>query len=61
MNFSSSAARPAWPFLFAGKQRFICALSGRFAAPGSFAGWYHEEKATSSVETLPYIASLVAV
>jgi hypothetical protein len=46
MKFSSQTARLAWPFCFAGNQRFICALSGRFAAPARFAGWYHEEKAT---------------
>jgi hypothetical protein len=46
VKFSLSTARLAWPFLFAGNRGFICALSGRFAAPACFAGWYHEEKAT---------------
>jgi hypothetical protein len=33
---------------------------GTFRRTGLFAGWF-EEKATLSVETLPYIAALVAV
>jgi hypothetical protein len=46
MNFSAQK-RPglAWPFLFA-QLRFICALSGRFAAAAFVTGWYHEGKAT---------------
>jgi hypothetical protein len=46
MNGSSQTARLAWPFSVAGNRRFICALSGRFAAPQFVTGCYHEEKAT---------------
>jgi hypothetical protein len=37
------------------------ALSGRFPAAMPATGWYHEEKATQSVEPLPYIASSIAL
>jgi hypothetical protein len=55
----SASKRPglAWPFPFLSLAGL---LSGRFAASPWFPGWYHEEKATLPVESLPYIALQIA-
>jgi hypothetical protein len=57
----SAAKRPglAWPFLFQFPS-LAGLLSGRFAASPWFPSAYHEEKATSPVESLPYIAPQIA-
>jgi hypothetical protein len=49
------------PGRFAFTGRLAALLSGLFAASLWFPDGYHEEKATSPVESLPYIAAQVTL